>query len=121
MIVLKENILPQTIKFVPRTDLSSITLLTQIILIDQQTDVQVFIQAVFTTNLAWYGECQFTDTNSFLKRGHTYILKILQPNNEEVYHDTCFVIGANESISTYYINNNNYVSHSTNNTFIVYE
>ena len=65
-------------------------------------------------------ELNFIDTNSFLKRGETYLIKITDTTNQLVYFDTAYVLNTNESISSYNINTNNYISNSTNNQYVIY-
>ena len=117
MIVLTPSTSQQSFYYVPRVlgnAYNDIT--TTMIITDEQTNI-----SVSTTNFfGGFGDYINSISHNFnLKEGHFYTLQILNPNNDIIYKDRIFCTA--QSLVTFSVNNNQYVSNSTTNEFIVYE
>ena len=110
MIVLTTSTSAQSFSFVPRIEGYTTMTIT-----DEQTNV--------TTTVAISGNTSNGYTNTInasfaLKENHTYTL-LLTSGGTICYKDKIFC--TNQSISTFSVNNGQYTSNNTTNTFIVYE
>jgi hypothetical protein len=109
MIVLTTSLNAQTFFCIPRDIPTGMTIT------DDQTNVTIPI--VISNQVA--GDYVRTITAAYtLKEGHFYDL-ILYKNTEIVYRDKIFC--TNQNIVTFSVNNGEYTSNTTSNTFIVYE
>ena len=109
MIILKEQIEEQSLKFIPRKYCA-----TTIVLVNEMTNENTTINSDFYKD----GYYLFTTTTFDLKEGNFYTLSILN-NTEVVYKDKIFC--TNQVIADFSINDGQYVANQTNNDFIVYE
>jgi len=109
MIILKEQIEAQSLKFIPR-EYSA----TSIVLVNEMTNESTTISSYFYIDNYYL----YTTTTFDLKEGNFYTLTI-KNNNEVVYKDKIFC--TNQVIADYTINKNEYVANQTTNDFIVYE
>ena len=109
MIILKEQIEEQSLKFIPRTYSA-----TAIVLVNEMTNESTTITSDFYKD----GYYLFTTTTFDLKEGNFYTLSILN-NTDVVYKDKIFC--TNQTIADYTINKDEYVANQTTNDFIVYE
>lgn len=109
MIVLTTSTSAQTFSFIPRDTPTSM------VLTDDQTNTPVTVAITSQTN----GDYVKTITATFaLKEGHFYDL-VLYKNTDIVYKDRIFC--TDQNIVTFSVNNGEYISNTTSNTFIVYE
>ena len=109
MIVLTTSTSAQTFSFIPRDTPTSM------VLTDDQTNVPATIAITSQTS----GNYVNTITAIFaLKEGHFYDL-VLYKNTEIVYKDRIFC--TDQNIVSFSVNNGEYTSNTTSNTFIVYE
>lgn len=109
MIVLTTSTSAQTFSFIPRGEVDTM------IIIDEQTNVPETIDIDSQTT----GDYVNTITATFaLVESHTYNLKLLN-GTDIVYLDKIFC--TDQPIVTFSVNNGEYVSNTTSNTFIVYE
>ena len=110
MIVLTPSTSPQTFSCIPRDNTFNVMQIT-----DEQTNVTSTITITSRTTGAYV----YTITASFaLIEGHTYTL-VLKFGNNIIYKDKVFCTA--QPLVTFSVNNNQYVSNSTTNDFIVYE
>ena len=110
MIVLTPSTSPQTFSCIPRDNTFNVMQIT-----DEQTNVTSTITITSITTGAYV----YTITASFaLIEGHTYNL-VLKFGNNIIYKDKVFCTA--QPLVTFSVNNNQYVSNSTTNDFIVYE
>lgn len=109
MIVLTTSTSAQTFSFIPRGAV------TTMIITDEQTNVPQTIAITSQTT----GDYVNTITATFnLEEGHTYSLKLTNAGGV-VYLDKIFC--TDQPIVSFSVNNGEYVSNTTSNTFIVYE
>ena len=109
MIVLTTSTSAQTFSFIPRDTPTSM------VLTDDQTNTPVTVAITSQTS----GDYVNTLTATFaLKEGHFYDL-VLYKNTDIVYKDRIFC--TDQNIVTFSVNNGQYTSNTTSNTFIVYE
>lgn len=109
MIVLTTSTSAQTISFIPRGSFNTM------ILTDDQTNTPVTVSITSQTS----GDYVNTITASFtLTEGHFYDL-VLKQGSDIVYKDRIFC--TDQNIVTFSVNNGDYTSNTTSNTFIVYE
>jgi hypothetical protein len=109
MIVLTTSTSAQTFSFIPRDTPTSM------VLTDDQTNTPVTVVITSQTT----GDYVNTLTATFaLKEGHFYDL-VLYKNTDIVYKDRIFC--TDQNIVTFSVNNGQYTSNTTSNTFIVYE
>lgn len=109
MIVLTTSTSAQTFSFIPRDTPTSM------VLTDDQTNVPVTIAITSQTS----GNYVNTITADFdLIEGHFYDL-VLYKNTDIVYKDRIFC--TDQNIVSFSVNNGEYTSNTTSNTFIVYE
>jgi hypothetical protein len=110
MIVLTPSTSPQTFNFIPRDNTFNVMELT-----DDQTNITVAVAITSST----VGDYINTITATFgLIEGHFYNL-VLRIGTNIIYKDRIFCTA--QSLVTFSVNNNQYVSNSTTNDFIVYE
>ena len=117
MIVLTPSNLPQTFYYVPRVsgqggDDTPATMIIR----DEQTNI------VLSTIDQFYGVSGYTTLiqHTFsLIEGHFYTLELLNQYNDIIYKDKIFCTA--QPLVTFSVNNNQYVSNATTNSFIVYE
>jgi hypothetical protein len=110
MIVLTPSGSPQTFSFIPRDNTFNVMELT-----DEQTNVTTAV-AITSSTTGYYIN---TITAIFgLVEGHFYNL-VLRIGTNIIYKDRVFCTA--QSLVTFSVNNNQYVSNSTTNDFIVYE
>jgi len=110
MIVLTPSASPQTFSFIPRDNTFNVMELT-----DDQTNIMVAVAITSST----VGDYINTITATFgLIEGHFYNL-VLRVGTNIIYKDRIFCTA--QSLVTFSVNNNQYVSNSTLNEFIVYE
>lgn len=109
MIILKEQIEAQSLKFIPRQYSA-----TSIVLVNEMTNESTTISSDFYVD----GYYLYTTATFDLKEGNFYTLSILD-NTDVVYKDKIFC--TNQIIAYYTINNGEYIANATNNDFIVYE
>ena len=110
IILTTENVDSQTIRFIPRSvDFNSVKIT------DEQTNVTVTIdEYTFAA-----GDYLSSLTSIFeLKENHFYIIEI-KNNSEVIFRDKIFC--TDQSTSSFSVNNAQYTSNNTTNTFIVYE
>ena len=110
MIVLTTlSILPQTFSFIPRGSFDTM------ILTDDQTNTPVTV----TIDSSTQGDYVNTITATFnLIEGHFYDL-VLKNGTDIVYKDRIFC--TDQNIVNFSVNNGEYTSNTTANTYIVYE
>ena len=109
MIVLTTSTSAQTFSFIPRD------IPTSMVITDDQTNTPVTVSIGSQTS----GDYVNTITATFaLKEGHFYDL-VLYKNTDIVYKDRIFC--TDQNIVTFSVNNGQYTSNTTSNTFIVYE
>jgi len=110
MIVLTPSASPQTFSFISRDNTFNVMELT-----DDQTNIMVAVAITSST----VGDYINTITATFgLIEGHFYNL-VLRVGTNIIYKDRIFCTA--QSLVTFSVNNNQYVSNSTLNEFIVYE
>jgi hypothetical protein len=110
MIVLTPSATPQTFSFIPRDNTFNVMEIT-----DEQTNVTTPV-AISSSTIGNYIN---TITATFgLIEAHTYTL-VLRVGTNIIYKDRIFCTA--QSLVTFSVNNNQYVSNSTTNDFIVYE
>ena len=109
MIVLTPSTSAQTFSFIPRNAFDAM------IITDDQTNTPVTVTITSSTT----GDYVNTITASFaLKEGHFYDL-VLKQGSDIVYKDRIFC--TDQNIVSFSVNNGEYTSNTTSNTFIVYE
>jgi hypothetical protein len=109
MIVLTTSTSAQTFSFIPRDTPTSM------VLTDDQTNVPATIAISSQTSNDYVN----TITAIFaLEEGHFYDL-VLYKNTDIVYKDRIFC--TDQNIVSFSVNNGEYTSNTTSNTFIVYE
>ena len=117
MIVLTPSGSAQTFSYVPRVlGLGVNEIPTTMIITDEQTNTPVSTNSFFD----YYGDYVNTIQHTFsLVEGHFYTLELKNSSNEIIYKDRIFCTA--QPLVTFSVNNNQYVSNSTTNEFIVYE
>lgn len=109
MIVLTTSTSAQTFSFIPRD------IPTSMVITDDQTNTPVTIAITSQTQGGYVN----TLTATFaLEEGHFYDL-VLYKNTDIVYKDRIFC--TDQNIVSFSVNNGQYTSNTTSNTFIVYE
>jgi len=110
MIVLTPSTTPQTFSFIPRNNTFN-----QMVITDEQTNIPLAVAISSSTT----GNYINTITATFgLIEGHTYTL-VLKFGTNIIFKDRIFCTA--QPLVTFSVNNNQYVSNSTTNEFIVYE
>lgn len=110
MIVLTPSTSPQTFSCIPRDNTFNVMEIT-----DEQTNVTTTITIASKT----VGDYIYTITATYaLIEAHTYTL-VLKYGTNIIYKDRIFCTA--QPLVTFSVNNNQYVSNSTTNDFIVYE
>lgn len=110
MIVLTTDVTPQTFVFIPRSSTFDTVEIT-----DDQTNETVSLETWDFTGGDYYStlEAEFS-----LVENHFYNLEI-KNGTDIIYRDR--ILCTNQPIVQFSVNNGQYVSNSTSNTFIVYE
>jgi hypothetical protein len=109
MIVLSTSTSAQTFSFISRDGFDTMII----------TDDQTNTPATITITSSTQGDYVNTITASFaLKQGHYYDL-VLKQGTDIVYKDRIFC--TDQNIVNFSVNNGEYVSNTTANTYIVYE
>lgn len=109
MIILLESVLSQTFKFIPRSlDADSM------IIEDDAENTSVTIDITPSVDRYYLSVSEVLT----LVEGRFYTLKVLN-GLDVVYKDKIFC--TNQTVSSYSINDNEYVQHSTNNDFVIIE
>lgn len=107
MIILLESVLSQTFKFIPRSlDADSM------IIEDDAENTSVTIDITPSVDRYYLSVSEVLT----LVEGRFYTLKVLN-GLDVVYKDKIFC--TNQTVSSYSINDNEYVQHSTNNDFVI--
>lgn len=109
MIILKEQIEPQELKFIPR-EMSANT----IILRNETTNVETTIAADFSLS-SYY----LTTTTVFDLKEDTFYNLTIKNGSNIVYRDKIFC--TNQTKSDFTVNENTYVENNIINEFIIYE
>lgn len=109
MIILKEQNTAQTLKFIPR-----IYVANTIVLRNETTNEIQTIQAVFTLD-SYY----LSTTKIFYLKENTFYNLTIKNGVDIVYKDKIFC--TNQILKDYTINKDEYLAHTTNNDFIIYE
>mgnify|MGYP006146693633 FL=1 len=109
MIILLESVLSQTFKFIPRSlDADSM------VIEDDAENTSVTIDITPTIDRYYLSVSEVLT----LVEGRFYTIKVLN-GLDVVYKDKIFC--TNQTVSSYSINDNEYVQHSTNNDFVIIE
>ena len=109
MIILLESVLSQTFKFIPRSlDADSM------IIEDDAENTSVTIDITPSVDRYYLSVSEVLT----LVEGRFYTIKVLN-GLDVVYKDKIFC--TNQTVSSYSINDNEYVQHSTNNDFVIIE
>ena len=117
MIVLTPSGSPQTFSYVPRVLGNALyDVPFTMIITDEQTNTPVSTQAHFWSG---YNYANVISHIFSLIEGHFYTLELKNSTNEIIYKDRIFCTA--QPLVTFSVNNNQYVSNSTTNDFIVYE
>ena len=107
MIILLESVLSQTFKFIPRSlDADSM------VIEDDAENTSVTIDITPSVDRYYLSVSEVLT----LVEGRFYTIKVLN-GLEVVYKDKIFC--TNQTVSSYSINDNEYVQHSTNNDFVI--
>ena len=109
MIVLTTSTSAQTFSFIPRD------IPTSMVITDDQTNTPVTVAITSQTQGGYVNTLTATFS---LEEGHFYDL-VLYKNTDIVYKDRIFC--TDQNIVTFSVNNGEYTSNTTSNTFIVYE
>ena len=109
MIILKEQVEEQSLKFIPRTYAA-----TSIVLVNEMTNESTTITSDFYID----GYYLYTTASFDLIEGNFYTLSILN-DTDVVYKDKIFC--TNQVIANFSINDGQYVANQTTNDYIVYE
>lgn len=109
MIILLESVLSQTFKFIPRSlDADSM------VIEDDAENTSVTIDITPSVDRYYLSVSEVLT----LVEGRFYTIKVLN-GLDVVYKDKIFC--TNQTVSSYSINDNEYVQHSTNNDFVIIE
>ena len=110
VILTTENVTNQILRFIPRSRIFDSVKIT-----DEQTNVTTIINSyTFEAGDYW---CSLSAVFN-LKENHFYTIEI-KNENTIVFRDKIFC--TDQSTSSFSVNNAQYTSNSTQNTFIVYE
>ena len=110
IILTTENVTNQLLRFIPRSRIFDSVKIT-----DEQTNVTTIINSyTFEAGDYW---CSLSAVFN-LKENHFYTIEI-KNENTIVFRDKIFC--TDQSTSSFSVNNAQYTSNSTQNTFIVYE
>ena len=107
MIILLESVLSQTFKFIPRS-LEADSMVIE----DDAENTSVTIDITPTIDRYYLSVSEVLT----LVEGRFYTIKVLN-GLDVVYKDKIFC--TNQTVSSYSINDNEYVQHSTNNDFVI--
>jgi hypothetical protein len=109
MIILRQQIEPQTISFIPR-ELSA----TTIVLRNEVTNIETTIEANF-----YLFDYYLTAVEVFDLKENTYYNLTIKNGSNIVYKDKIFC--TNQVIEDFTVNKNEYVANVTTNEFKIYE
>ena len=109
MIILKESVLSQTFKFIPR-----IYEADTLVLKNETTGVEVVYEIIPTIDRYYLVVSEILDLEQ-----DTFYQMTIKNGLEVVYKDKVFC--TNQNVDSYSVNNNTYVSVSSNNDYITYE
>lgn len=110
IILTTENVTNQLLRFIPRSRIFDSVKIT-----DEQTNVTTIINSyTFEAGDYW---CSLSSVFN-LKENHFYTIEI-KNGNTIVFRDKIFC--TDQSTSSFSVNNAQYTSNNTTNTFIVYE
>ena len=110
IILTTENVTNQVLRFIPRSNTFNSVKIT-----DEQTNVTTIINSyTFAAGDYW---CSLSAIFN-LKENHFYTIEI-KNNTTIVFRDKIFC--TDQSTSSFSVNNAQYTSNNTTNTFIVYE
>jgi len=109
MIILRQQIEPQTISFIPR-ELSA----TTIVLRNEVTNIETTIEANF-----YLFDYYLTAVEVFDLKENTYYNLTIKNDSNIVYKDKIFC--TNQVIEDFTVNKNEYVANVTTNEFKIYE
>ena len=109
MIILLESVLSQTFKFIPRS-LEADSMVIE----DDAENTSVTIDITPSVDRYYLSVSEVLT----LVEGRFYTIKVLN-GLDVVYKDKIFC--TNQTVSSYSINDNEYVQHSTNNDFVIIE
>jgi len=107
MIILLESVLSQTFKFIPRS-LEADSMVIE----DDAENTSVTIDITPSVDRYYLSVSEVLT----LVEGRFYTIKVLN-GLDVVYKDKIFC--TNQTVSSYSINDNEYVQHSTNNDFVI--
>lgn len=110
VILTTENVNTQKMYFIPRS-----TIFTNIYITDEQTNTTVELTGYEFSNFDYYIRLSGVFN---LKENHFYTIEI-KDNSRIIFRDKIFC--TDQSTSSFSVNNAQYTSNSTQNTFIVYE
>lgn len=117
MIVLTPSTSAQTFYYVPRVILPEFDEIpTTMVTTDEQTNIPVSTINQYYGGGGYVHQIQHTFS---LIEGHFYTLELKNSTNDIIYKDRIFCTA--QPLVTFSVNNNQYVSNSTTNEFIVYE
>ena len=118
MIVLTPSGSPQTFSYVPRVLGNEVNVQPfRMQITDEQTNTLVVSTQSFGQSQGDY--VNLIQHTYGLIEGHFYNLELQNSNNDIIYKDRIFCTA--QPLVTFSVNNNQYVSNSTTNEFIVYE
>ena len=109
MIILKESVLSQTFKFIPRVYEAD-----TLVLKNETTGVEVVYEITPTIDRYYLVVSEILDLEQ-----DTFYQMTIKNGLEVVYKDKVFC--TNQNVDSYSVNNNTYVSVSSNNDYITYE
>ena len=117
MIVLTPSLSQQNFDYVPRVLGDAVNEIpATMIITDEQTNTPISTQAHYNG----FGDYVNTLAHTYaLIEGHFYTLELKNSTNDIIYKDRIFCTA--QPLVTFSVNNNQYVSNATTNTFIVYE
>jgi hypothetical protein len=110
IILTTENVNTQQVFFIPRS-----TTFTNVYVTDEQTNVTIEITGYVISDFGYYVQLRGVFN---LKENHFYTIEI-KNNSDIIFRDKIFC--TDQSTSTFSVNNAQYTSNNTTNTFIVYE
>ena len=109
MVILKESVLSQTFKFIPRVYEAD-----TLVLKNETTGVEVVYEITPTIDRYYLVVSEILDLEQ-----NTFYQMTIKNGLEVVYKDKVFC--TNQNVDSYSVNNNTYVSVSSNNDYITYE
>jgi len=110
VILTTNNVTNQTLRFIPRGNTFNSVKIT-----DEQTNVTTQITGYVISDFGYYVQLRGVFN---LKENHFYTIEI-KNNSDIIFRDKIFC--TDQSTSSFSVNNAQYTSNNTTNTFIVYE